>query len=93
MHNSFSEPVPNCDADRECAACLMPLTFLMRGHSAIYDTNVSALAGLVSKCVIKTHHSVNNSYAQWWVYMIELGKGELGNNTESEPRPDFFLIE
>ena len=62
----------------------------MRGHSAIYDTNVSGLAGLVSKCVIKTHHSVNTSYAQWWVCnMIKLGKGEFGNNTESEPKPDF----
>ena len=88
--NSFSEPVANCDADKEYAAsCVI---FLMRCHSAIDDMNVSALAGLVCKCVIKTHHRVNNSYEQWWVNMIELGKEGMGNNTESEPRPDFFLI-
>ena len=29
-----------------------------------------------------THYSVNNSYAQWWVY----GRiGEGGHNTESKP--------
>ena len=71
--NSFSEPVANCDADKEYAAsCVI---FLMRCHSAIDDMNVSALAGLVCKCVIKTHHRVNNSYEQWWVNMSWGRKG------------------
>ena len=42
MHNSFSEPVPNCDTDRECAACVMT-HFSDVSHSAIDDLNVSAL--------------------------------------------------
>ena len=75
--NSFSEPVANCDADKEYAASCLSF-FLMRCHSAIDDMNVSALAGLVCKCVIKTHHRVNDSYEQWWVNMIRVREGRDG---------------